>query len=264
MWLRLSKWRSHCAYTVSCQETLRAANITIAIKKSWRICTQDSGCLDNRLVIDWPPSVSKPDNLSTNNRDFQNSGYSFPAFVNAVRQAMVLDYFTRAWENKRIQRHLLSIAPNYYQRGHPSCGRLSGHWERTDRPLGTMPAESTETAPKSPAWEAGLLDMVDLLTKRTALLQQLPTKIETKSAKQQQSCFKCGGPQPIELLPEKNQLSKKRRRFDTGLSFSVTRSQVLERASQNDAAAQDEQGEWTAVKKKWEWKKQAWAKAWAK
>ena len=48
------------------------------------------------------------------------------------------------------------------------------------------------------------------------------------------------------------------------LDLSVTRSQVLERASQNDAAAQDEQGEWTAVKKKWEWKKQAWAKAWAK
>ena len=157
--------------------------------KSWRICTLDSCCLDNRLVIDWPPSASKPDNLSTNNWDLvETSGGSFPALADADKQAMAQGYFTKVLEDKSWKRHLLAVAPNYYQKGHSSCGRLSGHWGKTDQPLRAMPVESTKTAPKSPAWGAGLLAMVDLMTKHTALLQQLPTKIETKAVKMQQDC----------------------------------------------------------------------------
>ena len=35
----------------------------------------------------------------------------FPTLADADRRAMVLEYFTRAWESKKIQRHLLAVAP---------------------------------------------------------------------------------------------------------------------------------------------------------
>ena len=36
---------------------------------------------------------------------------TFPTLANADRQAMALEYFTRAWKSKNIQQHLLAVAP---------------------------------------------------------------------------------------------------------------------------------------------------------
>ena len=36
---------------------------------------------------------------------------AFPTLADADRRAMALEHFTRAWESKNIQRHLLAVAP---------------------------------------------------------------------------------------------------------------------------------------------------------
>ena len=36
---------------------------------------------------------------------------AFPTLADADRRAMALEYFTRAWESKTVQRHLLAVAP---------------------------------------------------------------------------------------------------------------------------------------------------------
>ena len=36
---------------------------------------------------------------------------TFPTLADADQRAMALEYFTRAWESKSIQRHLLTVAP---------------------------------------------------------------------------------------------------------------------------------------------------------
>ena len=36
---------------------------------------------------------------------------AFPTLADADRRAMALEHFTRVWESKRIQRHLLAVAP---------------------------------------------------------------------------------------------------------------------------------------------------------
>ena len=36
---------------------------------------------------------------------------AFPTLADADRRAMALEHFTRAWESKNIQRHLLAVTP---------------------------------------------------------------------------------------------------------------------------------------------------------
>ena len=48
---------------------------------------------------------------------------AFPTLADANRRGMVLEYFTRAWENKNMQRHLLAVAPTTLKDGYKPLKR---------------------------------------------------------------------------------------------------------------------------------------------
>ena len=56
-----------------------------------------------------------------------------------------------------------------------------------------MPVEQTELPHQPSELETSLKTMAEAVTQQTLLLQRVLEKVEQKTAKQQKSCFKCGG-----------------------------------------------------------------------
>ena len=118
---------------------------------------------------------------------------AFPTLADADQRAMALEYFTRAWESKSIQRHLLAVAPITMKEAVQAMEEylaVSGP-DQTPR---AMPVEQTELPAQPSVLEASLKAMAEAVTQQTLLLKQVLDKVEQKAAKQQKGCFKCGGP----------------------------------------------------------------------
>ena len=118
---------------------------------------------------------------------------AFPTLADADQRAMALEYFTRAWESKSIQRHLLAVAPITMKEAVQAMEEylaVSG----PDQNPRAMPVEQTELPAQPSVLEASLKAMAEAVTQQTLLLKQVLDKVEQKAAKQQKGCFKCGGP----------------------------------------------------------------------
>ena len=114
---------------------------------------------------------------------------AFPTLANTDRRAMALEYFTRAWEGKNIQRHLLVVAAATIKKTvHASEEYLDV--SESEQTLRAMPVEQMGLPPQPSALEVSL----KVMTQQTALLQQVLKKIRQPSTRQQKNCFKCGGP----------------------------------------------------------------------
>ena len=116
---------------------------------------------------------------------------AFPTLADADRRAMALEYFTRAWESKSMQRHLLAVAPHTLKDAVQAIEEylaVSGS-EATPR---AMPVEQTELPSQPSVLEVSLKAMAEAVTQQTMLLQKVLEKVEQRPAKK--GCFKCGGP----------------------------------------------------------------------
>ena len=119
---------------------------------------------------------------------------AFPILADADRRAMALEYFTRAWESKTVQRHLLAVAPTTLKGAVQAMEEylaVSG----SEQTMRAMPVEQTEAElPAQPsALEVNLKAMAEAVIQQTVLLQQVLERIGQRSNKQQKGCFKCGG-----------------------------------------------------------------------
>ena len=118
----------------------------------------------------------------------------FPTLADADRRAMVLEYFTRAWESKKIQRHLLAVAPTTIKEAAQAIEEylaVSG----SKQTVRAMPVEQTELPVQPSALEVSLKAISEAVTQQTMFLQQVLKKVGQKSTKLQKGCFKCWPPQ---------------------------------------------------------------------
>ena len=117
---------------------------------------------------------------------------AFPTLADADRRAMALEYFTRAWESKTVQWHLLAVAPTTLKEAVQAMEEylaVSG----SEQTLRAMPVEQCELPAQPSALEVNLKAMAEAVTQQTMLLQQVVERIGQRSNKQQKGCFKCGG-----------------------------------------------------------------------
>ena len=120
---------------------------------------------------------------------------AFPTLADADRRPMALEYFTKAWESKTVQRHLLAVAPTTLKGAVQAMEEylaVSG----SEQTMRAMPVEQTEAElPAQPsALEVSLKAMAEAVIQQTVLLQQVLERIGQRSNKQQKGCFKCGVP----------------------------------------------------------------------
>ena len=117
---------------------------------------------------------------------------AFPNLADADRRAMAMEHFTRPWERKSIQRHLLAVAPLTIKAAEQATEEylVVSRSEITPR---AMPVEQTELPTQPSALEIGLKAMAEAVTQQTMLLQRVLEKVEQRPARQQKGCFKCGG-----------------------------------------------------------------------
>ena len=128
---------------------------------------------------------------------------AFPTLADADRQAMALEHFTRAWESKSIQRHLLAVAPLTIKAAvqateeYLAVSRL----EHTPR---DMLVEQIQLPTQTSALKISLKTMAEVATQQTMLLQQVLEKVEKRPGRQQKICFKRGGPHMQKDCPQGN------------------------------------------------------------
>ena len=187
---------------------------------------------------------------------------AFPTLTNADRRAMALEYFTRAWESKSMQRHLLSVTATTLKDAVQAIEEYLAVTGLKTTPR-AMPVEQTELPSQPSALEISLKAMAEAVTQQTMLLQRVLEKVEQRPAKK--SCFKCGGPHMQRDCPSEWQTAVsqhtngggKRGRCSTGVSSPVTGSQVSEQAVAQEPAVSVGQDDWTVVKRRRRGRKQA-------
>ena len=129
---------------------------------------------------------------------------AFPILPEMDQQGMALDYFSRAWESKAVQEHLLSVRPaNIREAVRATEDFLAVHLAGP-RPRAHVVEQTEEEVETTPAAEAGLMIMAEAIRTQTALLQQILMQLNTRqmpSAQapapqkdQQIRCYDCGGP----------------------------------------------------------------------
>ena len=114
---------------------------------------------------------------------------AFPTLADADRRAIALKHFTKAWESKSIQRHLLAVASLIIKAAVQATEEylaVSGS-EHAPR---VMPVEQTELLTQPSALEISLKAMAEAVTQHTMLLQRVLEKVEQRPARQQKGCFR--------------------------------------------------------------------------
>ena len=128
---------------------------------------------------------------------------AFPSLADADQRAMALEYFTRAWESKSIQRHLLAVAPATMKEAVQAMEEYLAVGGPDQAPR-AMPVDQSDLPSQPSALEASLKAMAEAVTQQTLLLQQVLDKVGQKAARQQKGCFKCGGPHMQRDCPQSN------------------------------------------------------------
>ena len=94
---------------------------------------------------------------------------AFAILADADQRAMALEYFTRAWESKSIQRNLLAVAPAAMKEAAQAIEEyfaVSG----LDQAPRAMPVEQFELPAQPSALEASLKAVAEAVTQQTLLL----------------------------------------------------------------------------------------------
>ena len=97
---------------------------------------------------------------------------AFPTLADADQRTIALEYFTRAWESKSIQQHLLAVAPATKKEAVQAMDKylaVSG----LDQTPQAMPVEQPDLPGQPSALEISLKTMAEAVTQQTLLLQQV-------------------------------------------------------------------------------------------
>ena len=116
---------------------------------------------------------------------------------------MALEHFTRAWESKSIERHLLAVAPLTIKAAVQAIEEyiaVSG----TEHAPRALPVEQTELPNQPSALEISLKAMAEAVAQQTMLLQRVLERVVQRTAKQQKGYFNCGGPHMQRDFPQGN------------------------------------------------------------
>ena len=101
---------------------------------------------------------------------------AFPTLADADRRAMALEYFTRAWESKSIQRHLLAVVPLTIKAAVQATEKYLAV-SRTEHIPRAMPVAQTELSTQPSALEISLKVIAEAVTQQTMLLQRVLEKV---------------------------------------------------------------------------------------
>ena len=131
---------------------------------------------------------------------------AFPILPDNDQQTMALEYFSRAWESKAVQEHLLSRGPQTIREAVRATEEFLAIHESGPKPR----AHVVERAPEEPApaqeiSDAGFRMMAEAMRTQTALLQQLILQLGSSQTQPVPSqpppqpnaplqCYSCGGP----------------------------------------------------------------------
>ena len=130
---------------------------------------------------------------------------AFPILPDVDQQTMALEYFSRAWESKAVQEHLLSRGPETIREAVRATEEFLAIHEGGPRPRANAVEQPHEDpAPARETAEAGFLMMAEAMRSQTALLQQLVLRLGTlqipatpNQAPQKRDtplrCYNCGG-----------------------------------------------------------------------
>ena len=126
---------------------------------------------------------------------------------------MSLDYFSRVWESKAVQEHLLTVRPATLREAVRATEDFLAVHLAGPRPRAHVVEQTDEEPPSTPATEAGLVIMAEAIRTQTALLQQILIQLSTRqtlsapSTTQQKDqplqCYECGGPHIKRNCPQR-------------------------------------------------------------
>ena len=132
-------------------------------------------------------------------------GIAFPILPEAEQRNMALDYFSRAWESKAVQEHLLSVRPaNLREAVRATEDFLAVHLAGPKPRAHVVEQTEEGSAATMSSTEAGWMIMAEAIRTQTALLQQILMQMNTAQTPSAQSlgqnrdqhmkCYECGGP----------------------------------------------------------------------
>ena len=148
---------------------------------------------------------------------------AFPVLPDQEKQVMALEYFSRAWEGKAVQEHLLAIRPANVREAVRATEDFLAVHTSGPRPraiaVGTVEEEEEDQATVT---SSELRMMAEALAAQTSLLRQLLTQVQTPPPRQpivqteQEAlpprqpvqpvkCFGCGGAHYYRGCPQKQQ-----------------------------------------------------------
>ena len=138
---------------------------------------------------------------------------AFPILPDGEQRSMALDYFSRAFDSKPVQEHLLSIRPTNLREAVRATEDFLAIHLAGPRPRAHAIEPATEEVTDSqPATDAGLMMMAEAMKAQTALLQQLVLQLSTSQTASQRTmqpqtqplqCYDCGGPHIRRNCPAK-------------------------------------------------------------
>ena len=143
---------------------------------------------------------------------------AFPMLPDGEQRAMALDYYSRAWDSRPIQEHLLAIRPANLREAARAVEDFLAIHTAGPRPrahvvdqIGGEPAAPQQTD------TMGLMVMAEAIKSQTAILQQIMAQLSTtQSAPRRQpaeqpvqttGCYDCGGPHLKRNCPQRRTMA---------------------------------------------------------
>ena len=152
-------------------------------------------------------------------------GLAFPILPEPDRQSMALEYFSKAWESKAVQEHLLAIRPANVREAVRATEDFLAIHSTSQRPRANVVGQpEEEVAAARTTMDQGLMMMAEAMKTQTTLLQQLmmqlgaaqhhpsmgqmvgqPAPPQILQPSPEVKCYGCGGPHYKRNCPQRQQ-----------------------------------------------------------
>ena len=146
---------------------------------------------------------------------------AFPMLPDREQQSMALDYFSRGWEDRAVQEHLLAIRPTNVREAVRATEDFLTIHTGGSRPRAHVVERAPVDDSAQATSETGLAIMAEAIKAQTALLQQILLQMGTTQAqpagqpsaapRQPLKCYDCGGPHLKRNCPRRQASSTQNR-----------------------------------------------------
>ena len=141
---------------------------------------------------------------------------AFPMLPDGEQRAMALDYYSRAWDSRPVQEHLLAIRPTTLREAARAVEDFLAVHTAGPRPrahaVDQMASENVTTPQQTE-----MMVMAEAIKSQTAILQQIvmqlsarqtaprqePVRQQTQQQAQPTGCYDCGGPHYRRNCPQR-------------------------------------------------------------